>query len=437
MALKFKSVVTTAGQARIAAAMQGGTQVDIKTMVVGDGSGQPTTPLPGQTGLVHEVYRQAVNSVKVESSHKNWLVIETIIPASAGGFWMRELGLLAGDGTLLAVSNMAETYKPALEEGSGRTQTLRMVLAVSSSEAIALTLDDSLIFATEEYVNLRIASHEQSRNHPDATLAAKGMVMLSSAINSGSETQAATPKAVKAAYDLANRTQPDATLAAKGVVMLSSATNSSSETQAATPKAVKAAYDLANRNVLNEIYPVGIVTWFAQNKNPNTLFPGTTWKYIGENRTIRLAKADGSDAFTTGGADAVSLSVANLPAHNHTFSGTTSSFDYGTKPTSTFDYGSKSTNSTGEHTHTISGRNKEGNKTQLSFISTTDASYITQTTTAAGAHIHTVAIGAHTHTVGIGAHTHTVSGTTASTGSGAALAITNSFIKLMGWYRSA
>ncbi|WP_342214474.1 phage baseplate protein [Erwinia persicina] len=200
---------------------------------------------------------------------------------------------------------------------------------------------------------------------------------------------------------------------------------------------MKAAYDLANRNVLNEIYPVGIVTWFAQNKNPNTLFPGTTWKYIGENRTIRLAKADGSDAFTTGGADAVSLSVANLPAHNHTFSGTTSSFDYGTKPTSTFDYGSKSTNSTGEHTHTISGRNKEGNKTQLSFISTTDASYITQTTTAAGAHIHTVAIGAHTHTVGIGAHTHTVSGTTASTGSGAALAITNSFIKLMGWYRSA
>jgi len=437
MALKFKSVVTTAGQARIAAAMQGGTQVDIKTMVVGDGSGQPTTPLPGQTGLVHEVYRQAVNSVKVESSHKNWLVIETIIPASAGGFWMRELGLLAGAGTLLAVSNMAETYKPALEEGSGRTQTLRMVLAVSSSEAIALTLDDSLIFATEEYVNLRIASHEQSRNHPDATLAAKGMVMLSSAINSSSETQAATPKAVKAAYDLANRTQPDATLAAKGLVMLSSATNSSSETQAATPKAVKAAYDLANRNVLNEIYPVGIVTWFAQNKNPNTLFPGTTWKYIGENRTIRLAKADGSDAFTTGGADAVSLSVANLPAHNHSFSGTTSSFDYGTKTTGTFDYGTKSTNVTGAHTHSFTG--KHGSYVGPNNLVTDGATGggFTVTSSSEGNHSHTVAIGAHTHTVGIGAHTHTVSGTTASTGSGATLAITNSFIKLMGWYRSA
>jgi len=422
MALKFKSVVTTAGQARIAAAMQGGTQVDIKTMVVGDGSGQPTTPLPGQTGLVHEVYRQAVNSVKVESSHKNWLVVETIIPASAGGFWMRELGLLAGDGTLLAVSNMAETYKPALEEGSGRTQTLRMVLAVSSSEAIALTLDDSLIFATEEYVNLRIASHEQSRNHPDATLAAKGMVMLSSAINSSSETQAATPKAVKAAYDLANRTQPDATLAAKGVVMLSSATNSSSETQAATPKAVKAAYDLANRNVLNEIYPVGIVTWFAQNKNPNTLFPGTTWKYIGENRTIRLAKANGSDIFTTGGADAVSLSVANLPAHGHTFSGTTSSNGQHTH--------TGSTNSAGAHTH--GGVPSRTGPWEIGGSNWTRFNYQNLgATDSAGAHTHTVSISASA------AHTHTLSGTTANTGSGTAMDITNSFIKLMGWYRSA
>jgi len=227
MAVKYKSVVTTAGQARIAAAMQGGTQVDIKTMVVGDGNGQPTTPSSSQTTLVHEVYRKAVNSVKVDKTHKNWLVTEVIIPASAGGFWMRELGLLAGDGTLLAVCNMAETYKPALEEGSGRTQTLRMVIAVSGSEAIALTLDDSLVFATEEYVNQQVAA----------------------------------------------------------------------------------------RNVVDEIYPVGIVTWFAQNKNPNTLFPNTTWNSIGENKTIRLAKADGSDVFTSGGADTVSLSVANLPAH--------------------------------------------------------------------------------------------------------------------------
>lgn len=55
------------------------------------------------------------------------------------------------------------------------------------------------------------------------------------------------------------------------------------------------------------IYPVGIVTWFAQNRDPNSLFPGTTWKYIGENRTVRLARASGDDIMTTGGADSVTI----------------------------------------------------------------------------------------------------------------------------------
>ncbi|MEI2626976.1 phage tail protein [Erwinia aphidicola] len=437
MALKFKSVVTTAGQARIAAAMANGTQVDIKQMAVGDGNGQPTTPVASQTALVHEVYRQAVNSTKVDKTRSNWMVVETIIPASSGGFWMRELGLIAGDGTLLAVCNMAETYKPTLEEGSGRTQTLRMVIAVSDSEAIALTLDDSLIFATEEYVNLQIGEHEKTRNHPDASLTAKGLIQLSSATNSSSETLAATPKAVKAAYDLANRAYPDASLTAKGDVMLSSAINSSSETLAATPKAVKAAYDLANRNYLNELYPIGIVLWFAQNKNPNTLFPGTTWSYIGENKTIRLGSQNGSDVMTSGGADTITLAAANIPAHSHTFSATTSAFDYGTKTTSTFDYGTKTTNSTGAHTHGISGKHGDWvTANNLPTDGATGGAY-TATTLSAGAHTHTVGIGAHNHTVGIGAHTHTVSGTTANTGSGAAINITNAFVKLMGWYRTA
>lgn len=422
MALKFKSVVTTAGQARIAAAMANGTQVDIKQMAVGDGNGQPTTPVASQTALVHEVYRQAVNSTRVDKTRSNWMVVETIIPASSGGFWMRELGLIAGDGTLLAVCNMAETYKPTLEEGSGRTQTLRMVIAVSDSEAIALTLDDSLIFATEEYVNLQIGEHEKTRNHPDASLTAKGLIQLSSATNSSSETLAATPKAVKAAWDLANRAYPDASLTAKGDVMLSSAINSSSETLAATPKAVKAAYDLANRNYLNELYPIGIVLWFAQNKNPNTLFPGTKWSYIGENKTIRLGSQNGSDVMTSGGADTITLAAANIPAHSHTFSATTSSSGAHTH--------TGSTNSAGAHTHGgVASRTSPweiGGSTWTRFNFQTLGA-----TDSAGAHTHTVTIAS------AGAHTHTVSGTTANTGSGAAINITNAFVKLMGWYRTA
>ncbi|NAR27268.1 phage tail protein, partial [Escherichia coli] len=157
-------------------------------------------------------------------------------------------GLYDDAGTLIAVANMAESYKPALAEGSGRSQTCRMVIIVSSVASVALTIDTTTVMATQDYVDDKIAEHEQSRRHPDASLTAKGFTQLSSATNSTSETLAATPKAVKAAYDLANGkyTAQDATTARKGLVQLSSATNSTSETLAATPKAVKAAYDLAN-----------------------------------------------------------------------------------------------------------------------------------------------------------------------------------------------
>lgn len=108
----------------------------------------------------------------------------------------------------------------------------------------------------------------------------------------------------------------------------------------------------ATSSDIDKIYPVGLIVWFAQNKNPNTLFPGTTWKYIGENRTIRLGKADGTDIMSVGGADAVKLTQENLPAHNHAFSANTSSFDHGNKGTDWFDYGTKSTDVQGAHQHT-------------------------------------------------------------------------------------
>ncbi|HAH1281904.1 TPA: phage tail protein, partial [Escherichia coli] len=164
-------------------------------------------------------------------------------------FWMRELGLYDDAGTLIAVANMAESYKPALAEGSGRSQTCRMVIIVSSVASVELTIDTTTVMATQDYVDDKIAEHEQSRRHPDASLTAKGFTQLSNATNSTSETLAATPKAVKAAYDLANGkyTAQDATTARKGLVQLSSATNSMSETLAATPKAVKTVMDETNK----------------------------------------------------------------------------------------------------------------------------------------------------------------------------------------------
>ncbi|MBA1789499.1 phage tail protein [Escherichia coli] len=249
MSTKFKTVITTAGAAKLAAATApGGRKVNITTMAVGDGGGKLPVPDAGQTGLIHEVWRHALNKISQDKRNSNYIIAELVIPPEVGGFWMRELGLYDDAGTLIAVANMAESYKPALAEGSGRSQTCRMVIIVSSVASVELTIDTTTVMATQDYVDDKIAEHEQSRRHPDASLTAKGFTQLSSATNSTSETLAATPKAVKVAYDLANGkyTAQDASTGRKGLVQLSSAINSESETLAATPKAVKTAYDLAN-----------------------------------------------------------------------------------------------------------------------------------------------------------------------------------------------
>ncbi|MCE2012427.1 phage tail protein [Enterobacter ludwigii] len=248
MAVKFKTVITKAGAEKLAAAtVPNGKKVNFTTMAVGDGGGTLPTPDPNQTKLVKEVWRHALNKISQDKKNKNYVVAELLIPPETGGFWMREMGLYDDAGTLIAVGNMAESYKPTLAEGSGRAQTVRMVIMVSDIESVALTIDTSTVMATQDYVDDKLTEHEQSRRHPDATLTAKGFTQLSSATDSASESVSATPKAVKAAYDLANGkyTAQDATTARKGIAQLSSATDSTSETLAATPKAVKAAYDLA------------------------------------------------------------------------------------------------------------------------------------------------------------------------------------------------
>ncbi|EEQ9395027.1 tail fiber protein [Escherichia coli] len=246
---KFKTIITDTGAKKLAqAAAPDGNPVRLTHMAVGDGGGTLPTPDSKQIRLVHEVWRHTVNRVILDATHQNRIIAELVIPPETGGFWIREIGVFDEHGDLIAVGNTAESYKPTVAEGSGRAQTFRTILTVSSTATVALTVDNTMVMATVDYVNDKLKEHEQSRRHPDASLTAKGFVQLSSDTNSVSETQAATPKAVKAAYDLANGkyTAQDATTARKGLVQLSSATNSDSETLAATPMAVKAAYDLAN-----------------------------------------------------------------------------------------------------------------------------------------------------------------------------------------------
>ncbi|EHL6036469.1 phage tail protein [Escherichia coli] len=259
MSTKFYTLLTDIGAAKLASAAALGVPLKITHMAVGDGGGTLPTPDAKQTALVNEKRRAALNMLYIDPQNSSQIIAEQVIPENEGGWWIREVGLFDESGALIAVGNCPESYKPQLAEGSGRTQTVRMVLITSSTDNITLKIDPAVVLATRKYVDDKISEHEQSRRHPDASLTAKGFTQLSSATNSESEILAATPKAVKAAYDLAagkasaSHTHPwnqitdvpAASLTVKGTVQLSSATNSTSETQAATPKAVKAAYDLA------------------------------------------------------------------------------------------------------------------------------------------------------------------------------------------------
>ncbi|MED5722782.1 phage tail protein [Enterobacter hormaechei] len=287
MAVKFKTVITKAGAIKLAAAtIPNGKKVNLTVMAVGDGGGTLPTPDPNQTKLVREVWRNTLNKISQDNKNKNYVVAELVIPPETGGFWMREMGLYDDTGTLIAVGNMAESYKPALAEGSGRAQTVRMVIMVSDIESVELTIDATTVMATQDYVDDKLAEHEQSRRHPDASLTAKGFTQLSSATDSTSEVLAATPKAVKVAYDLAKAkyTAQDATTAQKGIVQLSSATDSTSEVLAATPKAVKVANDNAK----------------AANENANTRLPiAGGWLTGG----FGIKTAIGSVSFGVGNSD--------------------------------------------------------------------------------------------------------------------------------------
>uniref|UniRef100_UPI003D6EC761 phage tail protein n=1 Tax=Citrobacter freundii TaxID=546 RepID=UPI003D6EC761 len=212
MATKYFALLTNIGAAKLAKATALGTKVEITQMAVGDGNGVLPTPDPAQTALIHEICRAPLNMLTVDPANASQIIAEQVIPEDVGGWWIREIGLFDKDGDMIAVANCAETYKPQLQEGSGRVQAIRVILIVSSTEAVTLKIDPAVVLATRQYVDNKIIevksyadglmrTHEQSRNHPDATTTAKGFTQLNSSVTDDSETQAATPKAVKIAMD--------------------------------------------------------------------------------------------------------------------------------------------------------------------------------------------------------------------------------------------
>lgn len=169
MATKYYAVLTNVGAAKLANATALGAQVEITQMAVGDGNGALPTPNPAQTALVHELRRAPLNSLSIDPNNANQIIAEQVIPEDVGGWWIREIGLFDKDGDMIAVANCAETYKPQLQEGSGRVQVVRMILIVSSTAAVTLKIDPSVVLATRQYVDDQII---QVKAYVDQQLAA-------------------------------------------------------------------------------------------------------------------------------------------------------------------------------------------------------------------------------------------------------------------------
>ena len=170
MTVKYYAILTNQGAARLANATMLGSKLNLTQMAVGDANGVLPTPDPAQTKLINQKRIAPLNLLSVDPNNQSQIIAEQIIPENEGGFWIREIGLYDDEGLLIAVANCPETYKPQLQEGSGRTQTIRMILVVTNTEAITLKIDPSVVLATRKYVDdkvleLKLYVDDQMRNH--------------------------------------------------------------------------------------------------------------------------------------------------------------------------------------------------------------------------------------------------------------------------------
>ncbi|EOJ4604821.1 phage tail protein [Escherichia coli] len=170
MTVKYYAILTNQGAARLANATMLGSKLNLTQMAVGDANGVLPTPDPAQTKLINQKRIAPLNLLSVDPNNQSQIIAEQIIPENEGGFWIREIGLYDDEGVLIAVANCPETYKPQLQEGSGRTQTIRMILVVTNTEVITLKIDPSVVLATRKYVDdkvleLKLYVDDQMRNH--------------------------------------------------------------------------------------------------------------------------------------------------------------------------------------------------------------------------------------------------------------------------------
>ncbi|HDK6795838.1 phage tail protein [Klebsiella variicola] len=355
--MNYNAILTDYGEAAFTKAVATGEPVNFAEMAVGDGAGIIPQPDRARTGLVNEVYRGPLNRVVIADQSASVIRTEMIILPQTGGFWLREAALYDDAGECLAVASLPPVYKPLLAEGAGRLQAINLWIAVSKTAAVELKTDPTVIIASVEEV-------ERAKNE---------------------------------AKDYADKI--------------------SGQLDTDIQQVIADAITAAKRDFWEDDNPVGTTRFFNQNVNPNEKWPWSQWLYTGENKTIRVGKADGSDVGATGGSDTVTLQRANLPAVQIDVSGETSEQQ---------EQKLKTTRG-GVHNHGgVAGKNDPweigGDVRQLfnpKELGVTDDA------------------GEHDHEVTVPPHKHTTSGKTANLGEGKSFSVVEAHILLMCWSRVA
>ncbi|MCJ5285245.1 phage tail protein [Klebsiella pneumoniae] len=248
----------------MAAAAVSGEPVNFSVMAVGDGSGERLMSDASEPALTNEVYRASLNRVAIADQSASIIRAEMIIPPQVGGFWLREAAVYDDEGVCLAVASLPPSYKPKLAQGSGRLQSVNLWITVSNTADVQLMADPTVIIASVDEVN---RAKNEAKDYAD---------------------------------EVAGNLDKD------------------------IQQAIANAITVAKRDFWEDDNPVGTTRFFNQNVNPNEKWPWSEWVYTGENKTIRVAKADGSNVGNTGGSDTVTLLRANLPAVQIDVTGETS-----------------------------------------------------------------------------------------------------------------
>lgn len=326
-------------------------------MGVGDGGGGSPLEESLQQGLINERYRAALNRLDIADQAANVIRAEMIMMPQIGGFWLREAALYNDGGECIAVASIPPSYKPLLAEGSGRLQAVNLWIAVSNTADVQLIADPSVVLATAQEVK---RAESAAKDYTD-------------------EITGQLDKEIK--------------------------------------QAIADAVKSAVRDAWEEDNPPGTTRFFNQNLNPNERWPWSEWVYTGENKTIRVGKADGSNVGQTGGSDTVTLQQANLPAVQIDVSGETS------------EQGEQKLTTTrgGVHNHGgVAGKDDPweigGDVRQLfnpKELGVTDDA------------------GEHDHEVTVPAHKHTTTGKTDNLGEGKSISVVEAHTLLMCWSRVA